>query len=959
METRKRPDSITIRLLAGGTEKESKAVTAADNWSCTFDNLPKMENGQTIAYTVSEDGVTGYETAITGDATSGYTITNTHTPETISVEGTKTWDDSDNQDGTRPESITIRLLANGVEKDTATVTADTDGNWTYSFTNLPKYANGQEIRYTITEDAVAGYTQTINGYDVTNSYTPKETSVTVTKSWDDGNNQDGKRPTSVTVKLLANGEDTSKTVILNAGNNWQATFTGLAVNNDGNTIEYTVAEETVTDYETVITGDATKGFTITNKHTPETITVSGTKTWDDNDNAAGERPTSITVKLLANNVEKTSKTVTADADGEWEYSFTGLPKYENGQEIAYTVTEDAVADYAAEVDDNNNIKNTYDNDTSVTVNVSKVWDDNDNQANKRPASVTVKLLKNSIATEQTVTLNESNAWKDSFRGLEKYENGVLISYTVEEVSVENYTKAVTGNVTDGFTVTNTYAPPKTSVTVTKKWVHGENTTAANQPTSVTIKLLANGADTGKTLELTASNAQQDGSWKGEFTDLDKYDESGNQITYTIEESAVGTVEGYDYVSSVNGYTVTNAYNKTSVSVSKVWNHGDNKEKPSSVTVNLLANDTATGTTVTLNADNDWSHTFTDLTRYDDNGREIVYTVSEEPITNYTPVITSDAANGFTITNTYRDQTPPTPATGSLTITKTTIGATTPDTATFNVLDKDGVNRGSITYSDLKATGSHTFTGLAPGTYTVKESGAEVSDYTLVTTYSVTEPADANVPTVFADAFEDVAAYTQEISASVSVKADGVSTVDFINTYTKEVVPPTTPTTDKFRLTLNKQVLGVDNLPADYAVTVTVSNMFGPVKTLTLKANEPQTIYLSGGEYTLTENAPAIDGYTLKSQEFSADSFNLTYGGKDVTITNTYAKDAEDPEEPKDNKDQDDKNPPAEPKDPSDDNDADDESDVPKTGDSMSFFLYVLTAAGALFGLKKLSKRETE
>ncbi|MCC4046614.1 Cna B-type domain-containing protein, partial [Enterococcus gallinarum] len=69
--------------------------------------------------------------------------------------------------------------------------------WKYEFTNLPKYENGQEIVYTITEDQVPDYNTEIHGFDITNSYTPGKTSVSVTKAWNDQNNQDGLRPNSV------------------------------------------------------------------------------------------------------------------------------------------------------------------------------------------------------------------------------------------------------------------------------------------------------------------------------------------------------------------------------------------------------------------------------------------------------------------------------------------------------------------------------------------------------------------------------------------------------------------------------------------------------------------------------------------------------------------------------------------------------------------------------------------
>ena len=119
-------------------------------------------------------------------------ITNSHTPAEIDLSGSKTWNDSDNQDGKRPDSITIRLYANGEQVEVMTVTAEDD--WQWSFTGLPKYENGTVIQYTITEDAVEGYTPTYTDFNVTNSYTPEQTSVTVTKAWADGNNQDGIRP---------------------------------------------------------------------------------------------------------------------------------------------------------------------------------------------------------------------------------------------------------------------------------------------------------------------------------------------------------------------------------------------------------------------------------------------------------------------------------------------------------------------------------------------------------------------------------------------------------------------------------------------------------------------------------------------------------------------------------------------------------------------------------------------
>ena len=64
----------------------------------------------------------------------------------------------------------MNLLANGQQVASKKVSAS--DNWQYSFDNLAAYANGQKITYTVTEDAVAGYTSTIDGYNITNTNNP-------------------------------------------------------------------------------------------------------------------------------------------------------------------------------------------------------------------------------------------------------------------------------------------------------------------------------------------------------------------------------------------------------------------------------------------------------------------------------------------------------------------------------------------------------------------------------------------------------------------------------------------------------------------------------------------------------------------------------------------------------------------------------------------------------------------
>ena len=146
----------------------------------------------------------------------------------------------------------------------------TGDDWSWKFEGLPKYKDkGISIEYTITEDAVEGYNCEITGFHISNHHIPAKTSVEVSKVWDDAEDQDGKRPQSVTIQLLEDGEHTGMILVLNADNEWKGFFHELDAYKNGKKVEYTVKEEAVKDYSTTITGDAEKGFTVINSHTPE------------------------------------------------------------------------------------------------------------------------------------------------------------------------------------------------------------------------------------------------------------------------------------------------------------------------------------------------------------------------------------------------------------------------------------------------------------------------------------------------------------------------------------------------------------------------------------------------------------------------------------------------------------------------------------------------------------------
>ena len=758
-----RPASITVKLFANGTEAASQVVTPdeAGNWNYVFKNLPQYDAKGKITYTVTESAVAGYETSV-----SGYNITNTHKPETLDITGTKTWNDSNNQDGKRPKSITVNLLANGIITDTKTVTAD--DNWTYSFTDLPKYANGQEITYTVSELTVPGYTTTIDdNYNITNSYTPGETSASVTKIWDDADNQDGIRPESITVALLANGTPTNKTVTLTAANNWTQTITGLPEKADGEYITYTWTEVNVPEgYSLTGTSKNETVTTLTNTHTPELTSITGTKTWKDADNQDGKRPESITVNLFADGTKLKSQSVSADADGNWSYSFTDLPKYANGQEITYTVTEDAVDGYTTESDGYNFINTHQPETTEITV--TKTWNDANNQDGKRPESITVILLANGTEkTRQAVTADEAGNWTYTFKDLPKYANGQEITYTVAEEEVTDYTTTY-----DGSNITNSYTPGKTSATVTKIWNDAENQDG-KRPESITVSLLADGKETGKTVTLSVEN-----NWKQTISDLpEKAD--GKAIEYTWTEETLP--EGYELTdNSKNGTvtTLTNTYapETTSITVTKTWDDADNQDgkRPESIIVNLLANgEIVASQTVKADEAGNWTYTFKDLPKYA-NGKETTYTVTEEAVEGY-----ETSVDGFNITNTYTTET--TEVKGSKTWNDAdNQDGKRPESITVRLLANGEEKDSQTVTADENGNWTYSFEKLPKYeagkeiVYTVTEDA--VADYTTeITGYDITNsyaPGKTSVTVTKAWADNDDRGGHRPKEIKVQLKADG-------------------------------------------------------------------------------------------------------------------------------------------------------------------------------------------
>jgi len=530
-----RPENVKVQLLANGEEEGNEiTLNEANNWTYTWVDLPLNENDQKINYTVKELNISDkYTSTINGN-----TITNKHVPEEVSATVTKVWDDANNQDGIRPEELTV-TLSNGT-----TATLNEANGWTATVENLPKYAAGEEIEYTWTEGTMPeGYSlksSDANGTvtTITNYHKPEETESTVVKVWNDNNNQDGIRPDEI-VMTLSNGT----TATLNEENGWTVTITNLPKYKEGKLIGYTWTEANVPAGYTITNVDSNRTtITITNTHTPEVTTATVAKVWNDGNDQDGIRPDELVV-TLSNGTE-----VTLNEENGWTATVENLPKYAAGVEIEYTWTEGTVEGYTASNPIKDGVTTTLTNNHTpevTTATVAKVWNDGNDQDGIRPDELVVTL---SNGTE--VTLNEANGWTATVENLPKYAAGVEIEYTWTEGTVEGYTASapvVNGTTT---TLTNNHTPEVTTATVAKVW-NDNNDEDGIRPDELVVTL-SNG---------TEVTLNEENEWTATVENLPKY-AAGEEIEYTWTEGELP--EGYEMVSNVTENNVTTITNKHEV-----------------------------------------------------------------------------------------------------------------------------------------------------------------------------------------------------------------------------------------------------------------------------------------------------------------------------------------------------------------------------------------------------------
>ena len=262
-----RPSSLVINLLQNNTPFREVTLTGDSNiWTSSNQSVPMYDsNGVKYTYTISEGYITSYNVVEYDQA--HYKVTNT-LKENMDLIITKNWIDNHNEYDTRPESLVINVKRNGSDYQSVTLSGDSD-TWTSTIT-VPKYDNNQVLyEYTLEEendDIILEYSDiSYEDYSITNRLSRNE-NLTISKIWNDYDNQYLTRPESVNIKLYQNDVEL-ETMELNSENEWQIVKEDMPVyDENGVKYSYTIFEEDFNERYGNITYDQTT-LTVTNELT--------------------------------------------------------------------------------------------------------------------------------------------------------------------------------------------------------------------------------------------------------------------------------------------------------------------------------------------------------------------------------------------------------------------------------------------------------------------------------------------------------------------------------------------------------------------------------------------------------------------------------------------------------------------------------------------------------------------
>lgn len=1038
--TAEHPASVTIRSLPGkniaGKTLEYRAVELQPGAEPDYD-----------ADDIVSDGGTFYSTYTVAYVNSDGTTTATNTLKRTEISAEKKWNVQ--EEGRPPVTLHLqyRALEDGKEvwKDVETFggescTVELDGEvdsaqpyyedsaWHAVWKDLPQALPGSELidgktQYKVVEDVPSGFLQENSSGEPGNEgeftfINVPETSYTVTKSWH--TTTETTHP-EVTVQLYRTTDENLVGAL--AETPGVEEVEGRTAELIGNTLTHTFQDlpkykpgegdnpKGALYYYYVLETTASNGaWEVHYEHSSDTttirnvgkVTVSGTKTWKDNNDAYHTRPDSITLQLYrTTDTGENKQWVKVDSkqvQAPWTYEFKDLPYAdEKGNHYTYRVAEmngDAEiaeggtlpavegdpeptypkADYTVGYDSEGyewNITNTLTDEIDITV--TKHWIDGGQGAGERPESLTFELLQNGDKVdEETVRYTLASRimdfftagetlWTCTFENLPRFDaNGVAYEYTVREVSVPGYETgpihAIDPNHPElGFVLTNTKL---TQLTVEKVWFGTEN----NTPESVTVQLKYYTTDANvrydvpdsipNTAVLNAGNG-----WTHTFTNLPQYvkvDGKYVRCTYVAEEifidgDAVGEAD----------FTV----HYTDATVEEDPNFHD--QATYRTTVVNVQNMEITGTKTWVDNGN----------AYDTRPEKLTLTLwrsvagGREEVVNATPTWTKKPADGNVWTYTYSrlpktdkegnlytyrvEETPPKPAENG-----DHYELTQEDTSLTNVL------KGTVDIPVTKIwVDNHDGWGARPASVTIQlmQNGSLYKTLKLQKDggflKEIWQAVTGQVDNQWSYTFENLPKY-DDTGARYIYTVEEVTPDDYEVSYDQEKFEITN--TRDGDLLVEKEVTGSDgqkNREFHFTVTLSDTSVTGAYGEMTF-TNGVAEFTLKHGEQKLAEDLPAGLTYTVVETDANTNRYRTTYTDETGTIPAgdtavTHVENRRNRQYYPDYTEEPEPTPPRIPEESWRPPHYDDWHDVPRTGDTMNLALYVALAVVSAAGLTTL------
>ena len=371
------------------------------------------------------------------------------------------------------------------------------------------------------------------------------------------------------------------------GSDKKLTLKGEVINNTKENLIHDVKAENNTDNDTSTYIHDSDTFV---NQKSEYIALK--KIWDDHNDAAKIRPTSITIKAT-HNTSGEVKTYTLSKDNNWT-TFTDIKKDDKDN---WKFTEDVPQGYQSKdpVWDGVNyvvtFTNVHDNLGRVDINVQKVWEDGSDADGMRVKAIKATLYQNGEAYGKPIELNASNNWSDNttFHNLDKYDKaGEEINYEIKEEVFDgltgdaktgymdsyetNETMDADGTTTKNIIITNTHTPETTQKKVKKIWNDNGNKDGI-RPKSVSVNLLADGK-VEESFTLSSEN-----NWQAK-SKLLPVKVNGKKVNYTWEEVKEDLITGESEI----GYKPTYDTDANDADLTLITNTHDRTQPKGKVTI---------------------------------------------------------------------------------------------------------------------------------------------------------------------------------------------------------------------------------------------------------------------------------------------------------------------------------------------------------------------------------------